>query len=168
MKHLPSTKYLKSTLILFTSTAALLLTSCMPSESEITPYTTKTSPEKAPSPPAPSPPKITADVNIDEESDGKTITLAVGQKMHINLRDNPSTGYHWKETNDSDSGVLASLGPQSYKSDPAPAGMVGVPGTSISSYQAKKTGTQTLRWAHMPPGAGQPPAEILTFRIMVR
>ena len=54
-----------------------------------------------------------AAVNLTEENDGETITLKVGQEVHVLLTGNPTTGYMW-EAQEVEAAMLRPVGEAAY------------------------------------------------------
>ena len=71
---------------------------------------------------------------IDPE---KTISTGVNQEFVIALDSNPTTGYDWEESYDSNKLVLVE---KKYEPDEKAAGLVGAGGTQYCRFRALKTG----------------------------
>ncbi|MFJ9366544.1 protease inhibitor I42 family protein [Nocardia sp. NPDC101769] len=84
-----------------------------------------------------------AAVQVGADSDGKDVSLAVGQGLIITLEANPTTGYAW-ELGGLDQNVVKQNGSPEYEQDPKPSGMVGVGGRSVANFVAVAAGSTRL------------------------
>jgi inhibitor of cysteine peptidase len=78
----------------------------------------------------------------------KTIHLQNGENFTLILRENPSTSYHWELNVSKGLSILSS----NYTQDPAPSGVVGVPGNRKWVIQGTAPGIQLVRGMYVPPG----------------
>ncbi len=83
-------------------------------------------------------------VTLDKETN--EVTLKVGQPCEIEFRTNASTGFWWQWVNSDEITVVDSVGDR-YTST-APAGMVGASSTRHWKFEAKKKGTETLKFVY--------------------
>ncbi len=74
------------------------------------------------------------------------VTLKVGQPCEIQFITNASTGYWWQWVNSNEITVVDSIG-EHYTST-APVGMVGASSTRHWKFEAKKKGTETLKFVY--------------------
>lgn len=118
-----------------------------------------------------------ADVVVGDAENGKTIHAKANQLLEIRLAGNLTTGYAWyavggrndngKAFGNEEVGVLAPCGEHAYVEDRHAEGMVGVGGTDIYHYTARKPGTQTLRFVQLRPWEDGNVAERRSFKIVV-
>jgi inhibitor of cysteine peptidase len=78
------------------------------------------------------------------------VTLRVGAEGVLCLPSNPTTGYSWVLQPFSPARV-ETVGQNGYVPDAAPAGMVGVGGTTVIRLRALQPGAVTLRWLYQQP-----------------
>ena len=100
---------------------------------------------------ADAPPPIT----VTEQDSGKTIEIAVGQKMLVQLPSNPTTGYRWS--------VLGNPAPlkfvkSDYATDPRAAGRIGTEGVQTLRFTAKSSGKVELKLGYIRPWEKDVPA----------
>lgn len=105
---------------------------------------------------------------VEAVRDGAT-TLRPGQSLSVALPSNGSTGYFWSVA-PFDETVLARGEPFGQeRTDPHPAGMVGVGGQTHWRFTAAAPGETTLIFAYGGPWEkGTPPAETARYTITVR
>ncbi|MGW5223883.1 protease inhibitor I42 family protein [Nocardia niigatensis] len=84
-----------------------------------------------------------AAVAVGADSDGKNVSLAVGQDLIVTLEADPTTGYAWA-LGDLDQKIVRQHGAPDYEQDPNPVGMAGVGGNSVSNFVAVVPGSTTL------------------------
>ncbi|MFE3256329.1 protease inhibitor I42 family protein [Nocardia sp. NPDC059091] len=82
-------------------------------------------------------------VRVGADSDGKDVSLAVGQGLIVTLEANPTTGYAWM-LGGLDQNVVKQNGSPEYEQDPNPDGKVGVGGKSVSNFVAVAAGSTRL------------------------
>jgi len=105
---------------------------------------------------------------VTESDDGRTIDIALGQRVDIRLLSHRTTGYRWMPAVPL-SGVLASLGEAAYTSDAAAAGVAGAGGIETWSYRASRRGTEALRFEYRRPWEGEATAaRVVRYTIRVR
>jgi inhibitor of cysteine peptidase len=103
---------------------------------------------------------------VTEQDSGKTIEVAVGQKMLVQLPSNPTTGYHWS--------VLGNPAPiefvkSDYATDPQAAGRVGAGGTQTLRFTAKSSGKVELKLGYARPWEKDVlPAKTFSVTIVVK
>jgi len=107
-----------------------------------------------------------APVTVTDGDSGRTIELATGQELRLELAANRSTGYAW-EWVDRDASVVALLGEPTYTAPSS--GALGAGGTATWRFRAERPGSSRLRlvyrraWEH-----GAEPARTLTLTLRVR
>jgi inhibitor of cysteine peptidase len=84
-----------------------------------------------------------SEIVLTEADTGKMIMAHVGDKIIINLKENPSTGYTWA-VDKTDSIVLA-LQNSDYTPTPVPSGFVGAGGIREFVFYAQKNGNVHLQ-----------------------
>ena len=82
---------------------------------------------------------------LDEDDNGRTITMDVGNTLIVRLWGNPTTGYLWEYTQPLPGGILQPVGEVEFQSAAAPSGMVGVSGVFIFRFQILASGTVPLQ-----------------------
>ncbi|MCW2606914.1 MAG: hypothetical protein JWO60_1607 [Frankiales bacterium] len=102
------------------------------------------------------------EVVVEEADDGRTVQLAVGQKLLVRLVQNTSTGYRL-EPRAVDASVLS--GPRRTDVDPPAGSMPGAAGSLELRYTAVGAGTTVVRVDSTPPGASSPES---TYTLTVR
>lgn len=104
-------------------------------------------------------------INIDAESNGKTIHVLPGQTIRVKLEANHTTGYSWS-LKSVDKNVLESSDEGEYQSNPHPEGMVGVGGNEVWSFKAITAGETEISLVYVRPWEkDEPPA--MTFKLKV-
>jgi inhibitor of cysteine peptidase len=105
---------------------------------------------------------------VDDSFDGRQITLHPGETLEVRLSENPSTGYRWKEAEQSQAGSMNVLRKVDDAFESPPGQRVpGRPGTRILRFEATTSGGADLvlqygrSW-----NSGAQPAR--TFRLRVR
>ena len=105
---------------------------------------------------------------VDDSFDGRQITLHTGDALEVRLAENPSTGYRWKEPQESQTGstnVLKKV-EDTFESPPGQP-VPGKPGTRILRFEATTTGDADLVLQYRRSwNSGAQPAR--TFRLRVR
>jgi len=84
---------------------------------------------------------------ITENDNGKSIALQNEEIFYLKLRENPSTGYSWQLKLSPGLCVLS----DNYAQDPAPEGMVGVPGTHSWEIKVVAPGSQQINAIYKQP-----------------
>ncbi|WP_354701954.1 hypothetical protein DSM112329_02296 [Paraconexibacter sp. AEG42_29] len=79
---------------------------------------------------------------VTVKTSGKSVSLKVGDKLVVNLAENPSTGFTWKSTSRPSFLKLAS---SKYIADAVPEGIVGSGGRRVFTYTATKAGSGSLK-----------------------
>lgn len=111
---------------------------------------------------AATPPPIT----VTEQDSDRTIEVAVGQKIFVQLPSNPTTGYQWN--------VLGGTAPlefvkSGYATDPPAAVRAGAGGTQTLQFTAKAPGKGELKLGYARPWEKDvPPAKTFSATIVVR
>ena len=105
-------------------------------------------------------------IELSRDDNGKDISVRPGDVVRIKLKSNRTTGYSWAEVKDkTDAKVLKSDGGE-YKVDEHPAGMVGVGGNEIWTFQALAAGkTEIVLGYARPWEKDKEPAQ--TFKVTV-
>jgi inhibitor of cysteine peptidase len=85
---------------------------------------------------------------ITEQDSGKTIELAVGQKVNVQLPSNPTTGYQWIVLGDS--APLKLVG-SDYAASPQAAGRMGAAGIQTLRFTATGSGKVELNLGYKRP-----------------
>jgi inhibitor of cysteine peptidase len=102
---------------------------------------------------------------VKADSDGKTITLKVGDHFDITLEENASTGYSWRVI-EGLGGVVEQLGEPDFHSNSSDPNLVGAGGTVTYHFKAAGIGTTTLKLVyHRSWEKDKPPAK--TFQVTV-
>jgi predicted secreted protein len=101
---------------------------------------------------------------VTEKDSGKNVGLAVGDRLIVRLKSNPTTGYSWMAVKLS-SAALKQVGKPKYESDPDPK--PGSGGTDVFTYDAAKAGKATLVFTYQRPWEKKPPTQKLTFNVTV-
>ena len=81
---------------------------------------------------------------FNADSDGKTITLKVGDFFDITLPENASTGYSWEAIGGL-GGVVEQLGKPDFHSNSSNKNLVGAGGTATYHFKAAGLGTTALK-----------------------
>ena len=104
-------------------------------------------------------------MTVTDQDNGKTIDLAKGDTLMVELSSNPSTGYGWKVKGDPSPLKLAS---SDYK-QPDQSGKVGAPGVQQFRFDASAAGTSKLELVYRRPWEkGVAPARAFTVDVNVR
>lgn len=103
-------------------------------------------------------------VRLDARDNGRRLELRVGQRLMLQLRANPSTGYSW-EVVSSGQPVLRQLGEPTYTPD---SHMVGAGGQLQYEFRAEQAGTASLKLAYARPWEkGKEPADTFSVTVVV-
>ncbi len=91
---------------------------------------------------------VSVDVSIDDVLSQKTInrdiTLGFGDTLKLSLGSNHTTPFHWRvAAKIGDPSVVRQLG-HNYEEPSDTGGKVGVPGTEVYTFKARKTGKTTI------------------------
>ena len=106
-------------------------------------------------------------VQFNEESDGKTVALEVGDCFDITLAENPSTGFSWEIVAGLD-GVIEQVGEREFSPSRQDKHLVGAGGTVTYHLKAVGTGTVTLNLAYRRPWEKEtPPAKSYQLTVTV-
>ena len=106
-------------------------------------------------------------VEMTRDDDGKTVTVRPGDTVRIKLKSNRTTGYSWAMTGKLDEKVLKSEGNE-YKVDEHPAGMVGVGGSDVWTFQALAAGkTEIVLGYARPWEKDKEPAQAFKLTVVV-
>src|SRR5689334_18216033 len=108
---------------------------------------------------------------LTAKDNGKTVTIAAGQKLEIGLSECGSCGYRWRTTVKPDARVLKRR-PQTHKDptcppsdDPSQPQCVGGSDTTVFRYTGRGGGRTKLRLEYFGPGQK---TSAKTFRVTVR
>ena len=77
----------------------------------------------------------------DEDDNGQSVTMGVGDMLQLMLTENPTTGYTWAIVTN-DEGVLAPSGEPAYEVE---SDAIGAGGTKTFMFQALAPGTSVLQ-----------------------
>lgn len=102
-------------------------------------------------------------IKIDEEADGTTITLAVGDVLEVALPANPTTGFTWEVTA-VDGAILSAAGDWVFVADST---AIGSGGTMSFSFDVLAPGTTTLEMVYYRTFESEPPADTFTVTVTV-
>jgi inhibitor of cysteine peptidase len=102
-------------------------------------------------------------VRLNEASAGQPVTTQIGERVHVSLPENATTGYRWRIAGDCDR-ILALEDEQSS----APAGPPGAGGTRYWVFMAKAEGTCTLRFESKRSWEKDASGKAVAFPITVR
>ncbi|MCE5254403.1 MAG: protease inhibitor I42 family protein [Actinomycetia bacterium] len=103
---------------------------------------------------------------LDENDDGATVTLEVGDILKVALRGNPTTGYSWTVTqSDEAAAILESVGGPYYVPD---TGLIGSGGVFTFVFKAVSPGEATLSLAYSRPWEDVPPSETFSVTVLVQ
>lgn len=98
---------------------------------------------------------------------GGLVQLAVGQKLVVEAKGNPTTGYLWSAKSVPD--CLVQVGEPAYVQDPSDERRVGVGGRFLITFQARKAGEGQVVLAYARPWEKDtPPIETATLRVAVK
>jgi len=100
-------------------------------------------------------PALKADVTVGPDSNGKQVSLRVGQVLAVKLPGNPTTGFAWKLA-ELEGGALVALGDPAFERSPAKAKAVGVGGTTTARFRAVEEGTCVVRLDYGRPWEKEP------------
>ena len=107
-------------------------------------------------------------VTVGAKSNGKTITVAKGDKVRVKLTESPGTGYGWRVTTKPASSVLKFKGDViKGRSNPGDTPSVGGPADHYFAWTAKGMGTTTLKIKLFPPGRGTKADKTYTLKVKV-
>ncbi len=129
--------------------AAILFASCSKSKNG------------TPSNPNPSSGKF---VDVDEESDGKTIHVLPGETIRVKLRSNPSTGFSW-QLGPLEEGMLETSGENEFVANPHREGEAGYGGCEIWKFKAEQSGETEISLFYARPWEDEKPS--MTFKLNV-
>jgi inhibitor of cysteine peptidase len=105
-------------------------------------------------------------ITVTQQDSGKTIEVAVGQKVIVQLASNPTTGYQWS--------VLGNTAPlklvkSDYAADPQVAGRIGAGGTQTLRFTARSSGKVELKLGYARPWEKDVPlAKTFSVTIIVK
>jgi inhibitor of cysteine peptidase len=103
---------------------------------------------------------------LSDGESGKTVQLAVGGSLVIDLEENASTGYAWQTTGSLPL-MLKAAGDKATPS--GQGGLVGAAGRRSLTFTAAQAGTGELRLAYARPWEkGVPPAKTFVVTVVVR
>ncbi len=104
---------------------------------------------------------------LNEADDGKTVEAAVGTRLFVRLRGNPTTGYQWQLAKAPDP-ALTSLGDAQYAPDRQTPVAMGAGGTFTFSFRAVRPGAATVRLVYVRPWEkDKPPEQTFTLTAQV-
>lgn len=88
---------------------------------------------------------------INEGQSGATIGISVGELLVVTLSSNPTTGYHWVVSSNTDDTVLAQQGEPVYTPDPGSEGLMGAGGKDTFTFSGMGEGVTELKMAYLSP-----------------
>jgi len=104
---------------------------------------------------------------LNEADDGKTVEAAVGTRIFVRLRGNPTTGYQWQFAKKPDP-ALTPLGDAQYAPDRQAPVAIGAGGTFTFSFRAVRPGAATVRLVYVRPWEkDKPPEQTFTLAVQV-
>jgi inhibitor of cysteine peptidase len=104
-------------------------------------------------------------LNLDEGDNGRTVTVATGTQITIQLQGNPTTGYTWEATA-GDPSVLNEASPGAFSPS---SGALGAGGTYTFRYKAAASGQTDLTLVYQRSWeAGAPPLRTYRITVVVR
>ena len=108
----------------------------------------------------------TSEAHLTGADSGKTVELAVGVSLGIDLEENVTTGYSWV-LDGSVPGVLTMVGDEQKASENT--GVVGAAGVHTFEYKAAKAGEGDLTLVYVRPWEkGVAPAKTFTVHVVVK
>jgi inhibitor of cysteine peptidase len=107
---------------------------------------------------------LAQEVVVTEGDDGKTVRMAVGQSLAVNLPGNASTGYAWSLSATNGDSVI-STGQATYTAEPG--GLPGAGGVFSFPFRAVQTGETALSFAYSRPWDPASVARTFSVRIDV-
>lgn len=96
---------------------------------------------------------------------GKTVEVAAGNEFKIVIESNPSTGYHWELIGELDEKIVQFVSKDYRADEPV---IPGSGGADVWTFHALAAGETAITLAYYPPGEGEPPAQEVTFTIVVK
>jgi predicted secreted protein len=102
-------------------------------------------------------------VQLNEASAGQPVTAQIGERVHVSLAENATTGYRWRVAGDCDH-ILALEDEQSS----APTGPPGAGGTRFWVFVARAEGACTLRFESKRSWEKDVTGKALAFPVTVR
>ena len=102
-------------------------------------------------------------VVIDEDADGTTVTLAVGDTLEVALQGNPSTGFIW-EPEGLDETMLRWTGVRRFEPEST---LVGAPGTIRLTFEGMAPGSVVLELVYHRSFETVDPADTFTVTVIV-
>jgi inhibitor of cysteine peptidase len=83
------------------------------------------------------------EVQVTEADEGSTVRLAVGGELIVALASNPTTGFGWSVSEDSDEALVLQGEPR-YVPAGSTTPVVGAGGTEVFTFEAEETGSARL------------------------
>jgi inhibitor of cysteine peptidase len=102
---------------------------------------------------------------LSDGDSGKTVELAVGTTLVVDLEENASTGYSWA-LQGSVPGALEAAGDEQQAA--ADTGAVGAAGRHVFTYKATKAGEGKLTLVYARPWESMQPAKTFTVDVVVK
>jgi inhibitor of cysteine peptidase len=113
----------------------------------------------------PAPPKP---IELSAKDNGKAVEAVVGQKIHVRLAGNITTGFSWR-LGKLDGEALRQVGRVKYEQRPAAGRMVGVGGTFAFTFEAVRPGKAAIRLEYRRPWEkDKPPIRTFSATFEVR
>ncbi len=106
--------------------------------------------------------ETSAGVRLSARDNGRRVEIRVGQRLTVELRANPSTGYSWALVSSGEP-VILRVGEPAFRED---SRMAGAGGTLTFEFRARQPGTGSLELVYARPWEkGKEPAD--TFAVTV-
>jgi predicted secreted protein len=100
-------------------------------------------------------------ITVTEKDNGKTVSLAQGERLLIKLTECRPCGYHWDISGATGAPVLKRTSSR-YVEAPGPA--IGGPGKRLIRYSTRRAGQTALKLVYLSPGGDK----AKTFRLKVK
>lgn len=111
---------------------------------------------------------VPAEVLVEKDANGTTVTLDVDQVLAIRLESNPTTGYGWQVIEVDESILQAEGGPEMIEPTQATP-MLGAGGWQVFRYRAKASGETVMKLGYARPFEPDvAPIETFTLTVKVR
>ncbi len=103
---------------------------------------------------------------VDENYNGKTLTLKEGESFVLSLDGNPTTGYTWNLSDSRDDQMLALID-QGYQSSSTASNMVGQGGRNYWKFKALKAGSTEIKLYYARPWESVQPLKTFQVKIII-
>ena len=105
-------------------------------------------------------------MTLGADDNGSEVTLNVGDTLEISLAGNPTTGYQWVLTSDTDP-ILGHADDPEYVADETDENIVGSGGTYTFTFEALEKGQVDLELGYMRVWESVPPIQTYTLTVSV-